>query len=155
MRRPRTLLLTIRGLGQMLSFQCASVLAMTFAGLDLLKRISQLNDGVRTPTLSATDAIIGNRLHGVLVIFNRWNKLTDFRFRSVPESAAGRIQSFLHAAAFAAFAKRHPPFDFMQGRGRSLRYSCLNQRHPPTPVRVLVGRIRRRIGLLPASATSF
>jgi hypothetical protein len=109
---------------------------MTFTWHNLLKRVSQLNDGIGTPTFLTTDAIISNRLHRLLVTFDLWQKLTDFRIFGIPKSATGGIQGFLHATAFATFAKGHSPIDFMQSGSRAFRYSCLNQRHPLAPAHV-------------------
>src|SRR5215470_16933797 len=110
MRRPRTL--TAKSGGHRLG--ATSTITKTFARCDFLKRVRQLNNGICTPTLSAGDAIISNRLHRTPMPFDRWKKLTDFRLLGVPKSAASGLQRFLHATAFAAFAKRHSPLNFME-----------------------------------------
>src|SRR6516164_6944349 len=136
MRWPGRPLLTTRGTRRVLSPKSASIVAMTFARRDLLKRITQLNNGICTPTLFAADAVISDRLHRALVTFDGWKKFTNFLLLGVPKSAAGGIQRFLHATAFAAFTKRHSPLDFKQSRSRTLGYSCLNRWHLLAPVHV-------------------
>src|SRR6516164_188361 len=136
MRWPRTSLLTTRGTMKVLSLNSVRIVAMAFARRDLLKRISQLNNAICTPTLFAADTVISDRLHRALVTFDRWKKFTNFLLLGIPKSAAGGIQRFFHATAFAAFTKRHSPLDFMQSQGRTLRYSCLNRWHLLAPVHV-------------------
>src|SRR5258708_37930890 len=128
MRRPRIRKLTSDRSGNVLSLSGAIAIARTFAHSDFLEMIGQLNNGICTPTLFAADAIISDRLHRGLVTFNRWKKFTDIRVLGVPKSAARSVPPFLPATAFAAFTKRHSALDFIQSRGRTLRYSRINLR---------------------------
>ena len=61
--------------------------------------------------------------------FNRGKNFANFRLLSVPKSSAGGVQRILHTAALAAFTKRHSALDFMQSRGRTLRYHGRRRRN--------------------------
>src|SRR5258708_7449233 len=154
MRWPRKVKLPIGGSGHALTLGATvAAIARTFAWSDLLKTISQLNNGICAPTFFAADAIISDRLHSGLVRLNRGKESTDFRFFGVPNGAAGDVQRLVHATALATLTKRHSPLDFMESGRRTLRHNDLSRGHPPVPVPV--DRIRRCIGLLLAAAASF
>src|SRR5258708_18651504 len=106
MRRPRILKLTISS-GHMLLLNRTVLITRTFAGYGFLEMIGQLNNGIRTPTFFAANAIVVDPLHRVLVPLNLGKKFAHFQLRGVPKSSTGCVQRILHAHALTAVAKPH------------------------------------------------